>query len=67
MNNKYEAYQVVEKYSAKTLTEAVNTLITSGWEPFGSMTATPDDRMGGIRYMQPMVLPKDQICDPSKN
>lgn len=58
MANKYEAYQVVERYSAVALTDAVNTLITSGWEPFGSLTATTDDRLGGVTYMQAMVLPK---------
>ncbi len=59
MGNKYEAYKVVEKYSAKALAEAVNTLITSGWEPFGNMTAITDNRLGGTVYLQPMVLPKD--------
>lgn len=60
MDSKYEAYQVVEKYTAKTLTEAVSTLIASGWEPFGSMTATTSAQRGSIIvYWQPMVLPKE--------
>lgn len=59
MDNKYEAYQVVEKYSATGINEAVNTLITSGWEPFGGMTAiTSVQRGGGMVYLQAMVLPK---------
>lgn len=61
MASKYEAYQVVEKNTAKTLTEAVSTLIASGWEPFGSMTATTSVQRDDIMvYLQPMVLPKEQ-------
>lgn len=58
MANKYEAYRVIEKYTAKSLTDAVSTLIASGWEPFGSMTATTSAQRGGTVYLQPMVLPK---------